>query len=539
MADNYSGALSRNPMLDQSMLDKLSQGIDDPSRKWDAFSAGALAGKSGYAGTVGNAMAGMLQQQNAQDTLKAQYVPHIAAAIDNAQKNAMAMEKMRRDFEMQDYFKKMFLGGDQGTVTPSAETGQLGSGTYDIMPTANGAPSIPAAQNQQSNQPSGGGKFPLDLNGVAFAKMFMGKDLSPEYKMAMEGFEKKPGSAYDMPGRGMQWMPDPKTGFMGYDAQGNIIQSGNFNKLAGDTAGATALAQETAKNKQTLLPPAYVGKGGTPLGGTVSEYINPQEKQQASNAGFPAGTVLPSSDDSGTLVPGQSDRLSILQQELASEKDPQNIAALKRDIARMQSSTSQDNSQSIVSGRPQLQSEAEKEAQVGPIKIRNAIDEANLKNYPEYVKQKQNALASMDQMKSVIGKAINHPGLSTATGASGVIDPRNYFAGTNATNFRVLLDQIKGGTFLQAFERLRGGGQITEVEGKKATDAIGRLERAQSEDEFKVSLHDLNKVVDGAIDRINKTPDPVELSRNRANDNSMKESTYKVRRYNPATGKIE
>lgn len=111
------------------------------------------------------------------------------------------------------------------------------------------------------------------------------------------------------------------------------------------------------------------------------------------------------------------------------------------------------------------------------------------------LRSKEAAKASIDSQISVIDKALKHPGRATATGLSGTIDPRNYTPGTDATNFRTVLDQIGGAAFLQAFESLKGGGAITEVEGKKATDAIARLNRAQSDDEFESSLKDLRKVM--------------------------------------------
>jgi hypothetical protein len=57
-------------------------------------------------------------------------------------------------------------------------------------------------------------------------------------------------------------------------------------------------------------------------------------------------------------------------------------------------------------------------------------------------------------------------------------------AGSSASDFKVRLDQIKDRTFLQAFETLKGSGQITEKEGEKATSALNRMSAAQSEIEF-------------------------------------------------------
>lgn len=103
---------------------------------------------------------------------------------------------------------------------------------------------------------------------------------------------------------------------------------------------------------------------------------------------------------------------------------------------------------------------------------------------------------------AVIDKALKHPGRSTATGLSGALDPRNFVPGTDATDFRAVLDQIGGSAFLQAFEILKGGGAITEVEGKRATDAIARLSRAQSDEEFVTSLNDLRKVMTDGYKRL-------------------------------------
>lgn len=110
--------------------------------------------------------------------------------------------------------------------------------------------------------------------------------------------------------------------------------------------------------------------------------------------------------------------------------------------------------------------------------------------------------ASIQSQIAVIDKAINHPGRETATGLSGVIDPRNYIAGRDAKDFQVVLGQLQGSAFLQAFESLKGGGQITEIEGKKATDAIARLDRAQSDKEFLVALEELRAIMERGLNRL-------------------------------------
>lgn len=63
------------------------------------------------------------------------------------------------------------------------------------------------------------------------------------------------------------------------------------------------------------------------------------------------------------------------------------------------------------------------------------------------------------------------------------------------TDLGAKIDQLTGQAFLEAFATLRGGGQITEIEGKKATDAMARLSRAQSDTAFKAALADMRDVL--------------------------------------------
>jgi len=59
-----------------------------------------------------------------------------------------------------------------------------------------------------------------------------------------------------------------------------------------------------------------------------------------------------------------------------------------------------------------------------------------------------------------------------------------FIEGTETASFEPLYKSIKGQAFLDAFQRLKGGGQITEVEGQKATEALLKLDKAQTEKDF-------------------------------------------------------
>ena len=85
-----------------------------------------------------------------------------------------------------------------------------------------------------------------------------------------------------------------------------------------------------------------------------------------------------------------------------------------------------------------------------------------------------------------------HPGFRAAVGAG--IGER-FIPGTDAAGFQALYDQVTGGAFLQAYETLKGTGQITEVEGKKATAAITRMNLAQNEKEFIAAAREFQSAI--------------------------------------------
>lgn len=116
-----------------------------------------------------------------------------------------------------------------------------------------------------------------------------------------------------------------------------------------------------------------------------------------------------------------------------------------------------------------------------------------------------NAVAGAEQTVGIIDKMLSHPGLSSAVGAKG---PAMLFgaldspiAGTEAADFMALRDQLGGKQFLEAFESLKGGGQITQVEGEKATNAIARMQTAQSEKAFREAASEFRAVVEAAKNR--------------------------------------
>jgi hypothetical protein len=98
----------------------------------------------------------------------------------------------------------------------------------------------------------------------------------------------------------------------------------------------------------------------------------------------------------------------------------------------------------------------------------------------------------------VIRSLRDHEGLDYLVGRFG-ISP--VIPGTAQADAAAFLDQIQGRAFLEAFESLKGGGQITEIEGRKATDAIARLGRRQTKKAFQESLDELMGVIESGLQR--------------------------------------
>jgi len=103
--------------------------------------------------------------------------------------------------------------------------------------------------------------------------------------------------------------------------------------------------------------------------------------------------------------------------------------------------------------------------------------------------------------KADIDRLIAHPGRKWITGAT---SSAPIIPGTPQADADALAKKIQGQTFLQAFQSLKGGGAITEVEGQKAEQAIAALARAQSDEAYVAALKDLRGVLDRGVEKARK-----------------------------------
>lgn len=132
---------------------------------------------------------------------------------------------------------------------------------------------------------------------------------------------------------------------------------------------------------------------------------------------------------------------------------------------------------------------------------------------------------------NVIDGILNHPSLGDAVG---VIDSKlpDLVAGQGVVDFRTRAAQLEGKAFLEAFESLKGGGQITQIEGEKATAAIGRLSQAQSESAYREALLELRGILSNAQQRAVDLQNAPRLPRGTGNGVSFSRDS----RITPASG---
>ena len=118
-------------------------------------------------------------------------------------------------------------------------------------------------------------------------------------------------------------------------------------------------------------------------------------------------------------------------------------------------------------------------------KAQGTAEAGALESLPGLVNNAEVMAGSIDQI-------LKHPGLPKAVGLSSVLPS---IPGGEAADFEAQLDKLKGQAFLQMFNQLRGGGAITEMEGKKATDALAALSTKQSEKQFRANLKEVNDIL--------------------------------------------
>lgn len=138
---------------------------------------------------------------------------------------------------------------------------------------------------------------------------------------------------------------------------------------------------------------------------------------------------------------------------------------------------------------------------------------------PGDIQSGQNALDIVQSLR-------NDPAKAWGTGGTSIF---NAIPGTPGKGFQKKVDQATSGAFLTAIQQMRGLGALSNTEGGAATAAVTRMDTATSEEDFNAALDDYEKIVKQGMQRASS----------RIGGGAPSAAPTAVRRYNPATGRIE
>lgn len=258
----------------------------------------------------------------------------------------------------------------------------------------------------------------------------------------------------------------------------------------------------------------YAVKAG--FKGTLQDWmVNKRNSQGEYNKNLVYGT-----DGQGNIVPLQAGSRG----DIVASKMPDGVR-LQRDPIKMDLGDKfgfmDPTTRQIIGYAPKNLAEAERQKEVGTAAGKAQSD------LPAVQSNAANLTGYIDQV-------LNDPYLDNMIGYAG------YTANVTpqARTLQSKIDQLKGQAFLIAFQNLKGAGAITEVEGAKATAALGRLqEMVQKGEDYRQALKDFK----GEVERM------VELAKTRAKGGGQLPTPGgapavagpQKLRFNPTTGQIE
>jgi hypothetical protein len=114
------------------------------------------------------------------------------------------------------------------------------------------------------------------------------------------------------------------------------------------------------------------------------------------------------------------------------------------------------------------------------------------------------ATAQMSGLAAV-DSLLTSPNLGALTGFTGTIN--EFFSTIGAapkySDLKSYISQLQGLNFLEAYQQLKGGGPITDIEGRQATQARTRLEDAMKStpENLRVALLEVRKLFQDALDK--------------------------------------
>jgi hypothetical protein len=104
--------------------------------------------------------------------------------------------------------------------------------------------------------------------------------------------------------------------------------------------------------------------------------------------------------------------------------------------------------------------------------------------------------ANAKTMSDLFSRIRNHRGREAVLDSNlGTLNPMLRIPNSAELDFNSILKELQGDVFMTAYKGLKGGGQITEIEGEKAEQAIQNMTLNQSKEQFMESLDILENIV--------------------------------------------
>lgn len=282
------------------------------------------------------------------------------------------------------------------------------------------------------------------------------KKFSPE--SGVDNFSRKDVSdaliSTGMPGlieMGLKMAPKVKSTQKGYDEKGNAVFHNVFD--SGDTASTGIRPAEKAMQVNQ---------------GSQISFVDPYSLQQRGAMGV-------------GMAPGEAARL---QQGYAQMAQSAQQHAQNQGLAQQRLALEMD---------PEFQ--AQKVARIAGAREQAVLQAKGAADLPNAIMQGENTIGLVDDL-------LKHPGFKLSVGKSAPIGKiQSMIPGTDAASFDIAMKQLEGKQFLEAFESLKGGGQITQIEGEKATQAMSRMNKANTEEEFKKAAEEFKGILRNGVNR--------------------------------------
>lgn len=245
-------------------------------------------------------------------------------------------------------------------------------------------------------------------------------------------------------------------------------------QLAQATGDVSPIAQHLAKGSGTDDIKEYEYARARGFQGSLQDWMVNKRASQ----GEYAKQLVYGADASGNIVPMQAGSRG----DLIASKMPPGVQ-LQRDPIKIETATGtvliDPTTRQQIGFIPKNVAEGARQSQIGDAQGKAQVDLPRVES---------SSKAIMDKIQAVE----NDPNLAGVTGWQGYLPTLR----SSSRDVETKISQLGGSAFLQAFESLKGGGAITEVEGQKATQALARLsDLKQSDAGFKQSLRDFAQEV--------------------------------------------